>query len=255
MTSLDFDVLADVGPKSKIMLQTNISLKSEYHVSENHQSKPKTIFQQIECVAMVLFQDEPEERDVRKPPPGPSAKRSSLFGSEPEERPGAGKSQRTSPGRSYSLFGEEREETGVNEPRFSSGGSSGSRSPPQQQVNVDWTTMQLFSQATFLKKAVEVSEKKQPKRPYDNTNRIQNAAPTDKKSFKDMALDPSRLISLKKQPFCKCILVQMVRNFFMCKKMGAITILVGPIFWVFFLAEYPYHQNEPRCPQGLLQLC
>ena len=90
-------------------------------------------------------------------------------------------------------------------PPGSASASSSLKRP--QTVHVDWTTMQLFANATFLKKTVELTKSMPSKRPYDNTKRSQNAAPAEKTSYKEIALNPARLKGLKEQPHCKCISV------------------------------------------------
>ncbi len=58
-----------------------------------------------------------------------------------------------------------------------------------------------------MKEAVVNSKQNPKKRPYDNSNRAANAS--GKKSgvtFKEQALDPTRLASLQKKAECKCFL-------------------------------------------------
>ena len=150
---------------------------------------------------VLLFQDEPDEIPR-------SAQKRSIFGDEPEEHV---QQRSTKVSRSgpvlvpSSLFGDEPAET--DEPQGSASASSSSRRP--QTVHVDWTTMQLFANATFLKKTVELTKTPSSKRPYDNSKRSQNAAPTERVSYRDIALNPARLRDLKGQKHCKCILLQV----------------------------------------------
>ena len=143
---------------------------------------------------MVLFQDEPEEK------PSSLKKRSLL-----EERPT--RTRKNEPARAQSLFGDEPSES--SRPCGSrSGASANSSSKQPQTVHVDWTTVKLFSSATFLKKTVGMTKSTPAKRPYDNANRSQNAAQVDRTSYKGAALNPGRLKDLKRQPHCKCIVVK-----------------------------------------------
>lgn len=154
---------------------------------------------------MVLFQDEPEERLPQK---------RSLFGPEPDER-AASRDLNPPSGRSVArkttqpvLFGDQPEEASHHsQPAHASSSSSSKVQPQQSTLNIDWSAMQLFSQATFLKKAVEVTKQETPKRHYDNSNRERQAAPSQGVSFKDNALDPSRLQALKNEEKCNCAFV------------------------------------------------
>lgn len=148
---------------------------------------------------VLFFQDEPDEAVE----PCQPVKKRSVFGDEPEEvsQKRSAKVSKTLQASVPSLFGAEPAETGG--PHGSASANSSLRRP--QTVHVDWTTMQLFANATFLKKTVELTKSTPSKRPYDNTKRSQNAAPAEKTSYQDIALNPARLKDLKAQPRCKCI--------------------------------------------------
>ena len=150
---------------------------------------------------VLLFQDEPDEVVGSCQP----VKKRSVCGDEPEEvsHKRSAKVSKTLQAPAPSLFGAEPAETGG--PPGSASASSSLKRP--QTVHVDWTTMQLFANATFLKKTVELTKSMPSKRPYDNTKRSQNAAPAEKTSYKEIALNPARLKGLKEQPHCKCISV------------------------------------------------
>ena len=153
-------------------------------------------------ISMALFQDELDEKPR-------SVRAKSVFGVEPEEtsKPTRTKTTVTQPRRlNLSLFGAEPDE--ATEPSTAVASSSASPSKLPQTIHVDWTSMQLFASATFLKKTVETTKSVPAKRPYDNTKRSENAAGIERASYSDMALNPDRLTGLKAQPHCKCILAE-----------------------------------------------
>ena len=131
----------------------------------------------------------------------------SLFGEEPEEGEalGGSRSSKSLPGTKSKatpsvLFGDEGEEC-------SGQGESDVDDAPTDQtttLNLDWSAMRMFEKACFLKKASELSKEPPKKRPYDNSKRAQSASASTRTSFKETALNPTRLTELKAKPQCKC---------------------------------------------------
>lgn len=77
--------------------------------------------------------------------------------------------------------------------------------PATTVLNLSWSGLKMFQQATFLKKAAEQSKPPGKKRPYDNSKRSQNAmTPKNTSTTKSKALDVGRLVALSKNASCKC---------------------------------------------------
>lgn len=161
---------------------------------------------------MPPFQDEPEEASVpqksrrllggpvqrnreliRRPAPAPT-----LFGEEPEEH---SRQQSFSSSAPPDDDGDE-----------SSSDDEGASQPAM--LNVGWSALTLFSKANFMKEAAKTGKPEAKKRPYNNTNRAQRAAESDRKehrSYKSTALDPSRLTALEQSSKCKCGFYELSR--------------------------------------------
>ena len=177
-----------------------------------------------------LFADEPEEAPKKRPKGVPKPRQRhlgirqhvSLFGDEPEEYPASRTASSSSSmfGRrpisvrpAPVLFGDEGEERQAhNEEAGESSNDEGSV-PEAQTLNINWSGLKLFSQASFVRHVQEAGKPQEKKRPYDNTKRALNAAPKSGTSNKEHALDPSRLQALHKKGSCKCFLSSFSHRF------------------------------------------
>ena len=170
-----------------------------------------------------LFGDEPDEvpkkmaRTVIKRE-NHHQKQMGLFGDEPEEKRPMGKkpNQSSSSSRVVAkpmvLFGDEGEErqpgksfVAPNNDEDASSDDEG-KMPATRTLNLNWSGLKLFQNATFVKQAVESSKPVPKKRTYDNSKRAENAAPKHVNSNKTHAVDPARLAALEKKQHCKCSL-------------------------------------------------
>lgn len=158
-----------------------------------------------------IFGDEPEEmprKMTRRSRPAPP--QHVLFGDEAEE---ASRTPSTSSRSAFTrqrprLFGDEEEEqpvSGPGGPGCESSSDDEGVQPATTVLNLCWSGLKMFQQATFLKKAAEQSKPPGKKRPYDNSKRSQNAmTPKNTSTTKSKALDVGRLVALSKNASCKC---------------------------------------------------
>ena len=162
-----------------------------------------------------IFGAEPEERPrkmkVCPPPlrsrPGPS--QHVLFGDEAEE---ASRTPSTSSRTAFTrqcprLFGDEEEEhRGLGGPECESSSDDEGVQPATTVLNLSWSGLKMFQQATFLTKVAEQGKPESKKRPYDNSKRSRNAmTPKNTSTAKSKALDVGRLVTLSKKASCNCL--------------------------------------------------
>ena len=150
------------------------------------------------------------QRDSGKlsPDQGQASRNSSL----PEERSLGKMAHPSSSSRQPVLFGDEGEETGPpgqGDAESEASSNDEGALPVSQTLNVSWSGLDLFRQATFMKHVAEDSKPQKKKRPYDNSKRAENAAAKVVNSNKDHGLDSSRLGALQKKPQCQCFLAAL----------------------------------------------
>lgn len=155
------------------------------------------------------FQDEPDEDQ--------QPKRHKLFMDEPEESRPVFQShqvrnpQRSAPARAGTgtpvLWGDEPDEHAAAHDPSSSSDDEGQTTPAT--LNVSWSAMEMFSKAKLMKEVALCGKPEVKKRPYDNSRRAQQASESAKpkhRTYKDNALDPTRLRILTTSSSCKCVL-------------------------------------------------
>ena len=179
------------------------------------QFRIKSHFVTVICHDMRPFQDEPEEKPAARQPT------LRLLGDEPEERPRGTKRPLVSRQVPACLFQDEPEETercpstssrGVRQvshvvDQQSSSDDEGVSAAPT--LSVGWSAMHMFAKARFMSNVSECGKPERKTRPYDNSKRIAKAAEVDQRksrTYKESALEPQRLISLKQSARCKCFL-------------------------------------------------
>ena len=140
-----------------------------------------------------LFGEEPEEQP-RSNAKKPLIKRLVMFGDEPEERQPRVPSMPSRPSSSSSLRSSEIADDKFRDDRNDDTGN--------KIVSLSWSGMKLFENSIFLQKG---AAKEMPKkRHYDNTARASNAESKEDHSFRKAALDSERLTGLCKRAECKC---------------------------------------------------
>lgn len=147
-----------------------------------------------EVVRKRLFGEEPEEQPRSNAKKKPLITRLVMFGDEPEERQPRVPSMPSRPSSSSLRFSE------ISDDKFKDDGNDGYTG--NKIVSLNWSGMKLFENSIFLQKgaAKEMPEK----RHYDNTARASNAESKEDHSYRKAALDPERLTGLCKRPECKC---------------------------------------------------